>query len=111
MGKTITAIATPAGTGAVSLIRISGPEAIAIAKRAIGEGAIPACRSVGLRKIRDEHGRVLDEGVLLAFQGPKSYTGEDVIEFTGHSRLSSPLLTLNSSTRLRASSDVKRSPF
>jgi len=92
MLKTITAIASPAGTGAVSLIRISGPEAKRIASEALSlakeksqTGAkLPASRFVGLRKIRDAHGRVIDEGVLVIFEGPRSYTGEDVVEFTGH---------------------------
>ncbi len=84
MLKTIAAIATPVGTGAISLIRISGPNALKIAQEAQAKGEIPSNRSVGLRKIRDVQGRVVDEGVLSVFKGPKSYTGEDVVEFTGH---------------------------
>ena len=84
MGGTIVAIATPVGTGAVSLIRLSGPEAQRIALAACGEGSLPDARQVALRKIRDENDLVIDEGVLCFFAGPRSYTGEDVVEFTGH---------------------------
>lgn len=84
MSGTIAAIASPVGTGAVSLIRLSGPEALTIAAEAIGGGDLPENRQVGLRKIHDEHGLVIDEGVVICFEGPRSYTGEDVVEFTGH---------------------------
>ena len=63
MDGTIVAIATPVGTGAVSLIRLSGPEAGAIALAACGKGQLPDPRQVALRKIRDEAGLVIDEGV------------------------------------------------
>lgn len=84
MAQTIVAIASPAGTGAVSLIRISGEKAFEIAAAAIGRSKMPAFRQAALRKIRDDSERVIDEGVLVTFQGPRSYTGEDVVEFTGH---------------------------
>ena len=87
MEKTIAAIASPVGTGAVSIIRLSGGTASEIALAALGTSVktgLPTPRQVGLRKIRDAQGRVLDEGVMVCFTGPKSYTGEDVVEFTGH---------------------------
>ncbi len=84
MPDTIAAIASPAGTGAVSLTRLSGPDAFKIAKIAIGGTGLPVKRYAGLRRIRDDRGLVIDEGVLVCFQGPGSYTGEDVVEFTGH---------------------------
>lgn len=84
MPGTIAAIASPVGTGAVSLIRLSGPEALSIAAKAVGSAGLPDFRRVGLRKILDGRGLVVDEGVLVSFQAPRSYTGEDVVEFTGH---------------------------
>lgn len=84
MEETIAAIASPMGTGAVSLIRLSGSRAFELAGLAVGTGNLPPERQVGLRKIRDADGLVIDEGVMVAFQGPRSYTGEDVVEFTGH---------------------------
>lgn len=82
--EAIVAIATPAGTGAVSLIRLSGAGALEIAESLIGSVGLPQPRQVGLRKIYDLNGLVIDEGLLVTFQGPQSYTGEDVVEFTGH---------------------------
>ena len=84
MGGTIVAIATPVGTGAVSLIRLSGSEAQSIATDACGKGKLPLARQAAVRKIRDTADLVIDEGVMCFFAGPKSYTGEDVVEFTGH---------------------------
>lgn len=84
MSETIAAIASPPGTGAVSLIRISGATAFQVASEALGTGALPKARYTALRRICDERGRVIDEGVMVIFPGPGSYTGEDVVEFTGH---------------------------
>lgn len=84
MPETIAAIASPPGMGAVSIIRLSGPSALEIAGSALDGGKLPEARYAALRKIKDGQGRVIDEGVLLIFKGPASYTGEDVVEFTGH---------------------------
>jgi tRNA modification GTPase len=82
---TIAAIASPPGMGAVSLLRISGPDAIAIADRAT------ACKASSLLpntvqycRVMDSNNLVLDDGLLMVFHGPHSYTGEDTVEFTGH---------------------------
>ncbi len=84
MDETIAAIASPVGTGAVSLIRLSGSRAHEFAVLAIGSGKLPNERAAGLRRIRDRDGLVIDEGVMVCFKGPRSYTGEDIVEFTGH---------------------------
>lgn len=84
MTGTIAAIASPPGMGAVSIIRLSGPRALEIAKEALGGARLPAARFAGLRRVKDDGGRIIDEGVMLTFTGPASYTGEDVVEFTGH---------------------------
>jgi tRNA modification GTPase len=83
-GDTIVAIASPAGMGAVSLIRLSGPQSREIAQKVIGSKALPPVRKVGLRSIVGAEGLVIDEGLWVTFSGPASYTGEDVAEFTGH---------------------------
>jgi tRNA modification GTPase len=46
--------------------------------------SLPEPRRVALRSIYDDAGRVIDEGLLITFEGPGSYTGENVVEFTGH---------------------------
>lgn len=84
---TIAAPATPPGHGAVSLLRISGPQAWAVAAR-VFRASDPAGGSFApgrVRRGRVEHaGRMIDEVLLTAFRGPKSYTGEDVVEISGH---------------------------
>ncbi len=79
---TIAAIATPAGTGAVAIVRVSGPDARAVAERMIGY--VPPPRIARLATFRDAGGRRLDQGLALFFEGPHSYTGEDVLELHGH---------------------------
>ncbi|MGH8506998.1 MAG: tRNA uridine-5-carboxymethylaminomethyl(34) synthesis GTPase MnmE [Stenotrophobium sp.] len=79
---TIAAIATPAGRGALGVIRISGPLTRQIAQQVAGP--LPPPRSASLRNFRTADGRVLDQGLLLWFPGPHSFTGEDVVELQGH---------------------------
>jgi tRNA modification GTPase len=82
---TIAAIATPPGMGAVSLLRISGPDAIRIADQATGGKASSVMsRTTRYCTIRDADGQILDDGLMTVFRGPNSYTGEDSVEFTGH---------------------------
>ena len=79
---TIAAIATPPGRGAVGILRLSGPRAFDVATRIAG--ALPSGRSSALRAFRDAQGRIVDQGLVLCFAGPRSYTGEDVVELQGH---------------------------
>lgn len=79
---TIAAIATPPGMGGVCVIRISGREAPAIAVRLCGK--LPAPRLATLAAFRDARGGLVDQGLLLYFPAPHSFTGEDVIELHGH---------------------------
>ena len=79
---TIAAIATAPGRGAVGIVRLSGPAAFDIAAKLAGPA--PAPRVAALRTFRDETGEALDEGLLLLFPAPHSYTGEDVVELQGH---------------------------
>ncbi|TXH05647.1 MAG: tRNA uridine-5-carboxymethylaminomethyl(34) synthesis GTPase MnmE [Nevskiaceae bacterium] len=79
---TIAAIATPAGRGALGILRLSGPLAPHIAERIAG--ALPPPRQAALRHFRDADGSVIDQGLVLVFPGPHSFTGEDVVELQGH---------------------------
>ncbi|MEI6178474.1 MAG: tRNA uridine-5-carboxymethylaminomethyl(34) synthesis GTPase MnmE, partial [Verrucomicrobiota bacterium] len=82
---TIAAPATPPGTGAVSLIRISGPAAIRVADLATdGRVSNQTSRHARLCRVTDSNGETVDDGLLTVFPGPNSYTGEDCVEFTGH---------------------------
>ena len=83
---TIAALATPVGAGAIAVVRISGPQAVTCVEKVFR----------GRTKLRDTApGRVLrgtiadgdaavDEVLVTVFRGPRSYTGEDVVEISGH---------------------------
>lgn len=82
---TIAAIASPLGVGAISLIRVSGPRALGIVDLACGGIASSTMPRLSRRcKIRGKDGSVIDDGLLTVFLGPKSFTGEDTVEFAGH---------------------------
>ncbi|GAC1626734.1 MAG: tRNA uridine-5-carboxymethylaminomethyl(34) synthesis GTPase MnmE [Nevskia sp.] len=80
---TIAAVATAPGRGAIGLLRLSGPQAAAIAQRLVG--SLPPPRRAGLRNFRDHgDGGLIDSGLVLHFPAPDSFTGEDVVELQGH---------------------------
>ena len=85
---TIVAMATPAGAGAIAVIRLSGPDAIAIVASIFNsisgkELATQKTHTVHLGHIKDGE-RVIDEVLATIFKNPNSYTGEDVVEFSCH---------------------------
>ena len=79
---TIFALATAQGRAGVSVVRISGPEAHAVARAICG--SLPEPRASGVRALRSSDGDVLDHALVLNFEGPASFTGEDVVEFHLH---------------------------
>ena len=83
---TIAALATPAGTGALAVVRISGPGALEIAGRVFrGRRPLPDCAPGSVQRGRiEQDGVVLDEVLLTVFRAPRSYTGEDLVEISGH---------------------------
>lgn len=81
-GDTIAAVATAPGRGGVGIVRVSGPRAKAIAITLTGREPTPRHAHYGAFHADD--GEVIDEGVLLFFPGPHSFTGEDVVELQGH---------------------------
>lgn len=84
LADTIAAISTAPGEAAISVIRLTGPQALPIAAKAFRLPAQLVPRRAHLVTVVDESGAALDSGVLLHFPGPASYTGEDTIEFQGH---------------------------
>jgi tRNA modification GTPase len=80
---TIAAISTPLGRGGIGIIRLSGPEAAAISQNLI-RGSFPKPRVATYRDFLDAEGVLLDQGIILYFPHPNSFTGEDVVEFQGH---------------------------
>ncbi len=79
---TIAAIATASGAGGVGVLRLSGPHAHAIAETLIGRSLKP--RYAHYARFHDEHGETIDDGIVLYFKAPASYTGEDVVELQAH---------------------------
>ncbi|MGC1952445.1 MAG: tRNA uridine-5-carboxymethylaminomethyl(34) synthesis GTPase MnmE [Gammaproteobacteria bacterium] len=80
---TIAAQATPPGRGGVGIVRLSGPGTKAIAIGLLG-GGLPSPRRAVLRRFLDGSGEVIDSGLVLYFPGPRSFTGEDVLELHAH---------------------------
>jgi len=82
-GATIAACATAAGRGGIGVIRISGVQAVTVAMKLCQRTHSFTPRYAHLCHWFDDHS-CLDEGLLLYFPAPASYTGEDVIELQGH---------------------------
>lgn len=80
--ETIFALATPRGRAGVAVIRVSGSDAFAAAEQLAG--ALPDSHHAAVRPLRDEDGEVVDQALVLPFKGPRSFTGEDVVEFQTH---------------------------
>ncbi len=78
---TIVAIATPPGRGGVAIVRVSGNAALTIAKKITKK--TPQPRQFLFGSFYSNH-QVIDEGLVLYFKAPHSFTGEDVIEFQAH---------------------------
>ena len=80
--ETIAAVATAQGRGGVGIVRVSGPRARALAITL--SGLEPKPRHAHYGPWHDNDGEVIDQGLLLFFPGPHSFTGEDVLELQGH---------------------------
>jgi tRNA modification GTPase len=89
---TIVALATPAGTGAISIIRLSGEGSIpAVDKIFKGSAKLSECQShtIHYGKVYDEEQSLIDDVLISIYRNPNSYTGEDSIEISTHG---SPLI-------------------
>ena len=82
--STIAAVATASGRGGVAVVRVSGPEAFAIASALTGRRVDAACAGRFFHAVLRRAGKILDDGLVLVFKSPASYTGEDVVEFQTH---------------------------
>ena len=86
-GDVIVAPATPPGTSALAIVRLSGPKgaALAVARRLVPSlPERPEERRALVARFVDEDGRPLDEGVVLPYEAPRSATGEEVVELFCH---------------------------
>lgn len=79
--STIAACITPWGHGAVSVVRVSGPRVVEVIRAVCG--VVPPARFARHVRLRDHEG-VFDDGLVVVFPGPRSYTGEDVAEISCH---------------------------
>ncbi len=90
--STIAAISTPYGTGGISIIRISGNEAVEIADKIFKASSgkklsrVPS-HTIHHGKIISSDGRILDEVLVSVMKAPKTYTGEDTVELNCHGGL------------------------
>ena len=90
MSDTIYALSSGAVPSGVAVVRLSGSEALGIASALVSK--LPNHGCVGFKEIRDpKDGSLLDHGLLVVFDGPNSFTGEDVVEFHCHG--SKPVLS------------------
>lgn len=80
--ETIAAVATAPGRGGIGVVRVSGPRAKAVAITLSGKEPVPRHAHYG--PFHSDEGEVIDEGLMLFFPGPHSFTGEDVLELQGH---------------------------
>ena len=88
MNDTIAALATPLGEGGISVIRISGEKALTVATSLFHSASSllpPSPQKVIFGEVREpESGKVIDEVLLTYFKKPNSYTGEHIVEISGH---------------------------
>lgn len=82
---TITALLTPVG-GAVSIVRVSGPAAISTMQSLVGSSGCGEPEPGRLKRalLKGSDGRGIDDCLVVCFRGPKSYTGEDCVEYHLH---------------------------
>ncbi|MDR1114106.1 MAG: tRNA uridine-5-carboxymethylaminomethyl(34) synthesis GTPase MnmE [Candidatus Margulisbacteria bacterium] len=115
MNNTIAAIATPPGTGGVAIVRISGPDAFAVAAKIssvkkFDKNTIKPCVLFELNTKT-----IIDKGLLSVFEAPNSYTGEDVVEINCHGSyyLTQKLLTevLKAGARLAEAGEFTKRAF
>ena len=81
---TIAALATPAGRGAISIVRMSGPGALVIASRMIDPWPLEPRRASLCRIVDTGRSKVLDQALVTVFVAPDSFTGENLVEISGH---------------------------
>lgn len=80
--EAIAAIATAPGRGGIGVVRVSGPSLVCFARALCGREPKP--RHAGFVRFCGHDGTPIDEGLLIYFPAPNSFTGEDVLELQGH---------------------------
>src|SRR5215510_6270114 len=80
---TIVAIATPPGRGGIGVVRVSGPDALTVARALTSTDRLEP-RHATLTIVRAPDGTSIDQAVVTRFPAPHSYTGDDVVELSAH---------------------------
>lgn len=83
MNDTIAAIATANGVGSISILRLSGGRSYEIALKLTRKNQLQA-RYATLSSLHHNDGTLIDEAIVIYFQAPRSFTGEEVVEFQCH---------------------------
>ena len=83
ISDTITAISTASGVASISIVRVSGADALKVASQ-VAPNANLTPRLATLTPFLDGNGVMIDQGIIIYFQAPKSFTGEDIVEFQCH---------------------------
>lgn len=118
-GGTICAPATIPGTGAISIIRVSGKESLAIADKVIDTKGVPIAETEGYKlrygTVFEADGSVLDNVIVSVFRAPHSYTGENSVEISCHASrfIVNKILELlvNAGARIAAPGEFTRRAF
>lgn len=86
ISDTIIALSTPPGQGAIGVIRLSGPDAIAVTNSRFTGANLDLVdgNTVHFGRLRDEESKTIDECLVTVFRAPRSYTKEDVVEISCH---------------------------
>src|SRR5262245_16925487 len=90
LSDVIVALATPPGRSALAVIRLSGRAAFDVARQVIDGFEITPPRQARLATFRGVEGQAIDRGLYTVFPGPRSYTGEDLVELSCHGVLAVP---------------------
>ena len=101
-GRTIVAIATAPGRGALAIIRLSGPGVPTLAQRLLRPGSHTPRRATRAHVIDPDDGSQLDDVIVTHFVAPNSFTGEDVLEITTHGGYRAPMSVLSAAIRAGA---------
>lgn len=98
---TIVAISTPIGISALSIVRLSGKDALIIAKKLTKSQNLEP-RYAHLKYIYNSNNNVIDRGIIIYFKAPNSFNGEDIVEFQIHGGISAPKSIINECINLGA---------
>jgi tRNA modification GTPase len=101
-GRTIAAIATAPGRGALAIVRLSGPDVPEINERLLRPPPRVARQAMRVHVVDPNDGSLLDDVIATRFVAPASFTGEDLLEITTHGGYRAPTSVLEAAIRAGA---------